>query len=224
MKNILMVLTSHNDLGGVRSTGYYVPEAAHPYWMFKASGFEVQFVSPKGGKPTPDGANAADPEQVRFLELPELAQTLEPSAIVPEQFDAIFYVGGHGTMWDFPSNTQLSAIAANIYERGGMVSAVCHGPAGLVNIRLSSGEFLLAGKTVAGFTNAEEAAVKLEAVVPFLLEDKLTERGAKHIAADNFQANVQVSQRLVTGQNPASARGVAQAVIELLKQTELNVA
>jgi putative intracellular protease/amidase len=224
MKSILMVLTNHNDLGGLRTTGYYVPEAAHPYAQFMAQGYNVAFVSPRGGKPTPDGFNSADAEQVHFLENPALENTLTPEAVDPNRFDAIFYVGGHGTMWDFPNDTRLAEIASSIYEQGGVVAAVCHGPAGLVNIRLSSGAFLVAGKQVAAFTNAEEVAVKLETVVPFLLEDKLKERGAKHVAATNFQANVQVFERLVTGQNPASARGVAQAVVELLEQVALKAA
>ena len=222
MKRILFVLTSHADLGRVRSTGFYVPEAAHPFSVFQAQGYTVDFVSPQGGKPPMDGFKADDLEQVAFLEHPDvkakLERTLTPNEVQAGQYDAIVYIGGHGTMWDFPNVPRLAEIAAQIYEAGGLIGAVCHGPAGLVNLRLSSGEYLVAGKTVAAFTNAEEEAVNLTHVVPFLLESKLLERGAKHIAAPNFEAYVQVSERLVTGQNPASAKPLAEAMVALLER------
>lgn len=220
-KRVLMVLTSYSDLGGVRKTGFYVPEAAHPYWVFKAREYSVDFVSTAGGQPPMDGYNANDAEQVRFLEDPEvkakLTNTLTPDAVNPADYDVIFYVGGHGTMWDFPNNPQLAKIAAHIYENGGVVAAVCHGPAGLVNIQLSNGEFLVKGKTLAAFTNAEEESVGLTNTVPFLLQSKLEERGANHVAAPNFQPNVQVSERLATGQNPTSAKPLAEAIMKLLE-------
>ncbi len=219
MKKILFALTSHADLGGLRKTGYYVPEAAHPYAEFKARGYGVEFVSPLGGTPPMDGFKADDAEQVAFLEenRAKLEQTMTPEQVNSLEYDAVFFVGGHGTMWDFAENVSLARIAAQIYDRGGVVAAVCHGPAGLVNVRRSSGEYLVAGKAVAAFTNAEEIAVGLQDTVPFMLETVLLERGAQHIAAPNFSKNVQVSERLVTGQNPASARGVGAAVVKLLE-------
>lgn len=218
-KKILFVLTSNADLGGVRKTGFYVPEAAHPFTIFKTQGYDIDFVSPQGGQPPMDGFKAEDGEQVAFLEAnrEQLTHTLRPEQVNPADYAAIFYVGGHGTMWDFADSAGLAAIAASIYDQGGVVSAVCHGPAGLVNIRLGNGEFLVKGKTLAAFTNAEEEAIGLTKVVPFLLADKLVERGAKHVEMANFQPNTQVSERLVTGQNPQSARGVAEAVIKLLE-------
>ncbi|HEU4537166.1 MAG TPA: type 1 glutamine amidotransferase domain-containing protein, partial [Polyangiaceae bacterium] len=143
-------------------------------------------------------------------------RSLRPDQVDPAAYDAVFYAGGHGTMWDFPDDAALARIAAAVYERGGVVAAVCHGPAGLVNVKLSSGEWLVAGREVAAFTNDEERAVGLAEVVPFLLADRLVERGARHRPAPNFQANVVVSGRLVTGQNPASARGVGDAIVALL--------
>jgi putative intracellular protease/amidase len=143
--------------------------------------------------------------------------TLTPAQVEPSHYDAIFFAGGHGTMWDFPDNERLARIAATIYEQGGIVGAVCHGPAGLVNIKLTDGSHLIAGKTVAGFTNEEEAAVGLSDVVPFLLVSKLSDRGAIHTKANNFQAHVVVSDRLVTGQNPASAKGVGVEMVKLMK-------
>jgi putative intracellular protease/amidase len=119
-------------------------------------------------------------------------------------------------MWDFADDVGLARAAATIYERGGVVAAICHGPAALVNLRLSNGAYLIAGKRVAAFTNDEERAAELDQVVPFLLADALAARGAEHVAAPNWQANVIVSERLVTGQNPASAAGVAEEVARLL--------
>jgi putative intracellular protease/amidase len=129
----------------------------------------------------------------------------------------VLFVGGHGTMWDFPENTMLASIAAAVYEHGGLVSAVCHGPAGLVNVKLADGSYLVAGKTVAAFSDDEERAVGLDAEVPFLLASKLVERGAEHTQAENFQAHVEVDGRLVTGQNPASAAALAEQVVRVLK-------
>ena len=131
-------------------------------------------------------------------------------------YDAIYFAGGHGTMWDLPDNDALKRLTADIYEAGGVVSAVCHGPAALVNVTLSDGSHLVDGKELAAFTNDEEAAVELTEAMPFLLETKLRERGARFKAAPNFESNVVVSERLVTGQNPASATGVAEAIVELV--------
>ncbi len=180
----------------------------------------VDFVSPKGGKAPMTGIDLEDPLNKAFLEdsnkMAQVENTLNPCKVDPAQYDAIFYAGGHGTMWDFPDNESLADIASTLYEQGKVVGAVCHGPAGLVNIKLSNGEYLVAGKTVSAFTNEEENAVELTEVVPFLLESKLIERGAKVSKAPNFQAHVIVSDRLVTGQNPASAAGVAKKMVELL--------
>lgn len=125
-------------------------------------------------------------------------------------------------MWDLPDNVDFPRAARAIYERGGTVAAVCHGPAGLVNITLSDGRYLVAGKRVSAFTNEEERQVKLTEVVPFLLADKLSERGARHESAAPWQEHVVVSERLVTGQNPASAAGVARAVVELVRQSRAS--
>ena len=146
--------------------------------------------------------------------------TLKPSQIDPDVYDAVYYAGGHATMWDLPDNIELAGVSSRIYEKGGVVAAVCHGPAGLVNIRLSDNEYLVAGKKVSAFTNDEERAVGLYDIVPFLLEDTLKQRGAEHLAAANFQPQVIVSERLVTGQNPASAKGVAEAMLPLLASIE----
>ena len=221
-KRVLFVLTSHAQLGDTgKKTGAYLPEVAHPFDAFNKAGFAVDFVTPKGGMPPLDGVDAKDPLQKAFLDdkavQARVAASAKPTDINPADYSAIFYAGGHGTMWDFPDNADLARIAGAIYDAGGIVGAVCHGPAGLVNIKLSNGEYLVAGKKVAAFTNDEERAVKLEGVVPFLLADTLESRGAKHQPAPNWKPHVVVSDRLVTGQNPASAAGVGEAMVALLR-------
>jgi putative intracellular protease/amidase len=132
------------------------------------------------------------------------------------RYDAVFFSGGHGTMWDFPDDASVQGLIRAVYEHGGVIAAVCHGPAALVNARLSSGAFLVEGKEISSFTDEEEIAVKLEKVVPFALESTLRARGARFVEAPNFERKVAVSERLVTGQNPASATGVAEEVVRLL--------
>jgi putative intracellular protease/amidase len=218
---ILLVLTSHDQLGATgKKTGAYLAEVAHPYQVFTARGFAVDFASPKGGRPPFDGLDQIDAISQRFLDdtavQARLEHTLRPADVDPAQYAAIVYAGGHGTVWDFPGDAGLAAVARSIYERGGVVAAVCHGPAALVNLTLSDGSYLVAGKEVAAFTNSEETAVGLDQVVPFLLADELVKRGAIHRPAADWQPQVVVSDRLVTGQNPQSATGVAEAVAALL--------
>lgn len=220
-KTVLFVLTSHDKKGNTgEATGAYLPEVSHPYDVFRAAGFEVDFTSPKGGKPPLDGVDQKDPSQKAFLEntsaMKKLESSAKPADVDHSKYAAIFFAGGHGTMWDFPDDAALAALAAKIYDAGGVVGAVCHGPAGLVNVKLGSGKHLVDGKKVAAFTNEEEAAVKLTEVVPFLLASKLVERGAEHVPAANWAPNVVVSERLVTGQNPASAKGVGEQMVKLL--------
>ncbi|RUR72395.1 type 1 glutamine amidotransferase domain-containing protein [Chlorogloeopsis fritschii PCC 9212] len=223
-KKILIVLTNHEQLGNTgQKTGFYLDEATHPHAVFTQAGFEVDFASPTGEAAPidPKSYKLNDPLNKKFVENPKVMakveDTLSPEEVKPSEYKAIFFAGGHGTMWDFPNNQKLAQLTAAIYEQGGVVGAVCHGPAALVNVKLSNDAYLVAGKTVAAFTNEEEAAVGLTKIMPFLLESKLIERGAKHTEAPNFQAHVVVSDRLVTGQNPASAIGVAEQMVRLLK-------
>jgi len=226
-RKVLFVLTSHDQLGETgKSTGYFLDEATHPYQELTQAGYSVEFVSPRGGKAPVDekSLKLEDPINQKLWSDEEfqkgVSRTLSPDQLDPSRYAAIFFVGGHGTMWDLPDNEPLAKAAAAIYERGGVVGAVCHGPAGLVNVKLSDGKYLVAGKDVAAFTNEEEKAVGLEKVVPFLLVDRLKERGAKPHGAANFQPKVVVSERLVTGQNPASATGVGEAMVKLLAGKE----
>ncbi len=222
-KQILIALTSHDKKGDTgEPTGAYLPEVAHPYAVFAKAGFAVDFASVRGGKVPLDGVDRKDPVNAAFLDDTSLVARLHDSkpssAVDPARYAAVFFAGGHGTMWDLPDDPGFARVAAQIYESGGVVAAVCHGPAALVNLRLSTGAFLVAGKSVSAFTNEEERAVKLDKVVPFLLEDKLVERGARFHPAPPWQKQVVVDSRLVTGQNPASAAGVAEAVIGLLRE------
>ena len=221
-QKVLIVLISHDTLGETgKETGFYLPEVTHPLDAFTQAGLTVDFVSPKGGKAPMVGIDLEDPLNKAFLDdLEQVARvenTLNPAQIDPAEYGAIFYAGGHGTMWDFADNRELARIAAAIYEAGGIVGAVCHGPAALVNLKLSDGEYLVANKTVAAFTNEEEAAVGLTDIVPFLLEAKLIERGANFTKVANFQVCVVECDRLVTGQNPASAAGVGEKMVELIE-------
>jgi putative intracellular protease/amidase len=219
-QRILIATTSHDKKGSTgEPTGAYLPEIAHPYEVFARAGFTVELASVRGGAIPLDGVTDADADSTAFLEAhrDELQQSLAAEAVDPARYQAIYFAGGHGAMWDLPDSAAFARVASAIYERGGAVAAVCHGPAALVNIRLTDGSWLLAGKRVSAFTNDEERAVKLDAVVPFLLADKLEERGAKHDPAPLWQKKVVVSDRLVTGQNPASAAGVAEAVVAVLR-------
>ncbi|MFN8578471.1 MAG: type 1 glutamine amidotransferase domain-containing protein [Candidatus Sericytochromatia bacterium] len=223
MNKILFVLTSHDKKGETgQKTGYYLSEVSHPYHVLKNSGLEIDFVSPKGGKPPVDGYNLEDKINNEFVNdskaQEKINNTKTPEEINPQDYKVIFFAGGHGTMWDFPDNSSLAKIAGEIYDNGGIVAAVCHGPAALINIKLSNGKYLVDGKNVSSFTNEEEEAAGLTNVVPFLLENKLKERGAIHKKSGKFQEHTEVSERLVTGQNPASATKVGEEIFILLKK------
>ncbi|MBL6447813.1 type 1 glutamine amidotransferase domain-containing protein [Fulvivirga sp. 29W222] len=218
---VLMVLSSHGELGNTgKETGFYLSEATHAYEVFKDRGFVIDVVSPEGGKAPVDGFDLKDSVNKKFWNDKEfrhkVENTLTPDEVKAGDYDAIYYAGGHGTMWDFPENEKLAQIAADIYENNGVVSAVCHGPIALVNIKLSNGEYLVHGKTVSVFTNEEESAIQLTEVVPYLLEEKMKERGVTVEKAGMWQEKVSVDNRLVTGQNPASAHKVAAEVVQLV--------
>jgi putative intracellular protease/amidase len=224
MKRIAIVLTSHDKLGSTgKATGYYLPEAAHAWAVFRDAGYDVVFVSPKGGAAPldPNGRDRGDTANAQFLDDPivqnGVTHTFAPRELRGEALAAIFFAGGHGTMWDFRGDAELKALAASVARAGGVVSAVCHGPAALVDLEVD-GRNLLTDQPVTGFSNDEESAVKLTDVVPFLLEDALRAAGGRYTkAAEPFGAHVVIGKNLVTGQNPASTRGVAEAVVKLLR-------
>lgn len=221
-QKILFVVTSHDKKGDTgENTGYYLGEVSHPWEVLHKAGYEIDYVSPKGGTPPVDGFDLKDPVNKEFWESKDkdkIDHSLQPSQVNTDEYSAIFYAGGHGAMWDFANNTELSNIASKIYENGGIVAAVCHGPAGLVNIKLNNGKYLVDEKKINAFTNEEESEVKLTNVVPFLLEDKLKERGAKFEKSGLWQNHVVTDQRVITGQNPQSAKSVGEAILKELKK------
>ncbi|MGZ3773329.1 MAG: type 1 glutamine amidotransferase domain-containing protein [Pseudobdellovibrionaceae bacterium] len=224
-KKVLIVVTSHSQMGSTgKATGYYLPEVSHPVAQLEKRGLIVDIVSPLGGKAPmdPSSRDLNDPINKAFLERSDLVEkienTLRPQDVKPENYAAILYAGGHGTMWDFPANGELADLAAKIYENGGVVAAVCHGPAALLNIKLKDGRYLVDGKKLTGFSNAEEAAANLTDVMPFLLESELINRGGVYSKANLWQKYVVTDGRLVTGQNPASAEGVGEAVAKIISQ------
>ncbi|MGC1480349.1 MAG: type 1 glutamine amidotransferase domain-containing protein [Chthoniobacterales bacterium] len=224
---VLMVLSNHGELGDTgKDTGFYLSEAAHPFEVFRDSGFDVVLASPEGGfaPVDPKSLELEDPGNAAFWKefgaeedgVKGVKDTMGLAAAKVGDYDAIFLAGGHGTMWDFPDSESVKSAVAGVYDSGGLVAAVCHGPAALVNVKLKDGEMLVKGKRVAAFTNAEEAAVELTDAMPFLLQDRLEEAGATVETGENFSEKVVTDERLITGQNPASARATAMAVTKAI--------
>lgn len=225
MQRIIIAVTSCEHKGDSgESTGYELSEVSHAYLVFRDHGYEVDFVSPKGGNPPIEKYMLADPINRAFLEDDEaqerIRRSFRPEELEGQDYAAIYFAGGLGTMWDFPENTPLQELARSIYEAGGIIGAVCHGPSALVNLRLSDGCFLVAGKAVSACTNEEESATGNLRVVPFLLENSLRERGAVLRKAAPFIRHREVCGRLVTGQNQASTESVARAMVDLIETRE----
>ena len=223
---ILMVLTSHDRLGDTgKKTGFWLEEFAAPYYLLKDAGAQITLASPKGGQPPLDPKSSQPENQTdltrRFLADPaaqaDLAHTKKLADVSANEFDALFYPGGHGPMWDLSDNAKSAALIEAFAKADKPVAAVCHAPIALVNARGKDGEFLVKGKRVTGFTNEEEEAVGLTKVVPFLVENVLKERGAVYRKAANWVPYVQVDGKLVTGQNPASSGPAAEALLKLLQ-------
>ena len=222
---ILMVLTSHDQLGNTgKKTGFWLEEFAAPYYILKDAGAAITLASPKGGQPPLDPksdlAESLTELTKRFRKdkaaQAELTNTKKLSDVSADDFDAVFYPGGHGPMWDMPDNKISIALIEAFVKADKPVGAVCHAPAAIVNVRGKDGEYLVKSKHVTGFTNAEEEAVGLSNVVPFLLEDRLKERGGLYSKGADWAPYVQVDGKLVTGQNPASSRPAAQELLKLL--------
>jgi len=223
--NILMVLTSHDQLGSTgEKTGFWLEEFAAPYYVFKDAGATITLASPHGGvppqDPKSDGADFQTKATERFRDDPEaqqqLANTKRLQDVSATDFDAIFYPGGHGPLWDLANDQNSITLIENFAQAGKPVGAVCHAPAVLKEAKNADGSPLVKGKMVTGFSNAEEAAVGLTEVVPFLLEDALKEKDGTYSKAADWQAYAVTDGNLVTGQNPASSDAAARALLALL--------
>ena len=223
---VLIVLTSHDALGDTgEKTGFWLEEFAAPYYALKDAGAEITLASPAGGQPPLDPKSDSPDAQTeatkRFQADPEaqqqLADTRTLGTVRAADFDAVFYPGGHGPMWDLPDNAVSIALIQDFVRAGKPVAAVCHAPVALTNVTNDDGSYLVAGRQVTGFTNSEEDTVGLTDVVPFLLEDRLKERGGDYSKADDFAPYVLVDGNLVTGQNPPSSEPAAAELLKLLK-------
>lgn len=224
--NILIVLTSHDTLGNTGlKTGFWLEEFASPYYVFKDAGANITLASVSGGQP-PIDPKSSEPDwqtdDTRRFESDEeskaaLANTKPLSSLDAGDYDAIFFPGGHGPMWDYPDNATLANLIEAFDEESKPIGAVCHGPVALVTAKSSDGRSIVAGKRVSAFTNTEETAVELQDVVPFLLEDRLEELGATFVKGDDFTSHVVTDGNLVTGQNPQSSVAGAEALMDLLK-------
>ncbi|MFV1974036.1 MAG: type 1 glutamine amidotransferase domain-containing protein [Thiohalobacterales bacterium] len=224
---ILMILTSHDRLGdsGIK-TGFWLEEFAAPYYIFKDANADVVLASPNGGQPPMDPKSDEPDFQteatVRFRDDVDaqeiLANTLKLSDIDSGDFDAVFYPGGHGPLWDLAEDRDSIALIESMYASMKPVAAVCHAPGVLRNAKAPDGSPLVKGKSVTGFSNSEEEAVQLTGIVPFLVEDDLVSKGADYSRADDWKPYVIVDENLITGQNPASSDLAARKVLERLGQ------
>ena len=223
---ILMVLTSHDKLGDTgHKTGFWLEEFAAPYYVLRDAGAEITLASPKGGQPPLDPKSAEPDAQTEATKRfdadsaaqAQLAQTLKLSEVSAKDFDAVFYPGGHGPMWDLNQDVDSLALLEAFAKADKPIGAVCHAPAALVNAKGKDGEALVGAKRVTGFSNSEEDGVGLSDVVPFLLEDALKEKGGVYSKGEDWGEYVLVDGLLVTGQNPASSEKAARELLTLLK-------
>lgn len=222
MKKILVVLTNTIEYKGTdQATGLWLGEATEFVDEVTKAGFEVDYVSPKGG------FVPLDPRSFKYTDKSTMAiysssdfqqraltNSLKPAQIHPEDYQAIYYTGGHGVMWDFPTNSELQSITRKIYQQSGFVTSVCHGIAGLLNVKDDNGNYLISGKKITGFTTAEEILAGKRKVVPFLNEEVAKMHGANFQKKRAYKEFAIQDGQLITGQNPFSARAVARILIE----------
>lgn len=231
-EKVLFVTTSNGKLGDTgKSTGFHFEELATPYWILTDAGYQVDIASTAGGEAPIDNlaARGENPESVeRFLDdqhaMDKIRLTKRLDGVRAEDYAGVYLPGGHGTMWDLPHDERLQALLAKMFEDGKLVSAICHGPAGFVGVKLSDGRPLVEGRRVNAFTDEEEKAVELGGVVPFLLESKLRELGAKFEGAGKFESIVVEDGNLVTGQNPPSAKPLGEKLVEKLQARHAKAA
>lgn len=221
-----MVLTSHSELENTRKkTGFWIEEFAAPYYVFIDAGASVTIASPKGGQPpidpSSDTAENQTPAVIRFKADKNLQKLLSEthllSSISADDYDAIFYPGGHGPLWDLTNDADSIKLTEHFWNSKKPVAAVCHAPAVLLNVKDDTGNYLVKGKNVTGFTNSEEAAVGFTDVVPFLLENELKNKGGIYSKKEDWAAYIVKDGILITGQNPASSEAAAKELLSLLK-------
>ncbi|MEY3451773.1 MAG: hypothetical protein RL711_1599 [Bacteroidota bacterium] len=223
---IVMILTSHSELGNTgKKTGFWIEEFAAPYYVFIDAGASVTIASPKGGHPpidpSSDTAENQTPAVIRFKADKSLQKMLSEthllSSISSDDYDAIFYPGGHGPLWDLTNDADSIKLIEHFWNSKKPVAAVCHAPAVLLNVKDDTGNYLVKGKNVTGFTNSEETAVGLTDVVPFLLENELKGKGGIYSKKEDWAAYIVKDGMLITGQNPASSEAVAKELLSNLK-------
>ncbi|MBP8202422.1 MAG: type 1 glutamine amidotransferase domain-containing protein [Pseudomonas sp.] len=223
---ILLVLTSHDQLGDTgKKTGFWLEEFASPYYVFKDAGAQLTLASPKGGQPPldpkSDDADAQTAATERFKADPAaqhaLANSVPLNQVKAEDFDAVFYPGGHGPLWDLAEDRTSIALIEHFHRQNKPVAAVCHAPGVLRHVKAADGQPLVNGKKVTGFSNSEEEAVQLTKIVPFLVQDMLIANGGHYSSVNDWQSHVKVDGLLITGQNPASSEATAEALLTLLK-------
>ena len=226
MKKVLFVLPSHDQLGNTgQKTGYWLEEFASPYYEFVDNEYEVTITSPKGGKPPVDPKSLQPENQTEYTKrlqndksaMEKLKNTLILNQVSSSDYDTLFLPGGHGPMWDLSKDKDLKKIVEDFYNNKKIISAVCHGPAGLLLATDKDGNSILKNKRVTGFTNSEEETVKLDKTVPFSLEDRLKELGGNFEKTENFKPFVVSDGHIITGQNPASSFLAAKKVVEILR-------
>jgi len=226
---VLIVLTSHSDLGNTgEKTGFWIEEFVAPYYVLADAGVELTIASPKGGQPPVDPkSEALDAQTVatkRFYAdyalIDKVAHTLKLSDVNEADYDAIFYPGGHGPLWDLATDSISIALIESFYKHNKPLALVCHAPAALVKAKAPNGEPLVNGKDVTGFSDTEEEAVKLTKIVPFLLEAELKKLGAHYSKGDDWGSYVKRDGLLITGQNPASSEAAAKALLDVLQENK----
>lgn len=224
---VLMVLTSHDQLGNTgRKTGFWLEELAAPYYVFKDAGAQITLASPKGGRPPLDPKSNEPSFRTEFTRRFEkdadaearLDKTLRLDSVKQEDYDTVFYPGGHGPMWDLAEDKNSIRLLESFLAAGKHIALVCHAPCALRHVKTPEGRPLVEGKTVTGFTDGEEAEVELTKVVPFLVEDELLRLGAIFSKMKNWGVYTVTDGQLITGQNPASSGPAAKVLIEALKK------
>ncbi|MBC3540186.1 type 1 glutamine amidotransferase domain-containing protein [Rufibacter sediminis] len=224
---ILIVLTSHDQLGNTgEKTGFWIEEFAAPYYVFQDAGADITLVSPKGGQPPIDPKSDAPENQTEATKRFKgdqalqqlLANTKKVSEVSATEFDAVFYPGGHGPLWDLFESPESVQLIEDFWKSKKPVAAVCHAPAVLLNVKDENGEPLVKGKNVTGFANTEEEAVGLTDIVPYLLEDELKNKGGHYSKTSDWGVHVVQDGLLITGQNPASSEEAAHQLVQLLKK------